>query len=116
VDGAAIGIVEDEHVTLVDSRIVAEILDDRVDHGRHGAGMEDDLRPHIHDRAVGKIDADVEVGRFRHHRLTRYVLQRDRLFFGDGFELVPDHLAGDRIDRRAAAGWSVMTRGIHRAL
>ena len=72
--------------------------------------------PHIHDRAVGKIDADVEVGRFRHHRRTRYVLQRDRLFFGDGFELVPDHLEGDRIDRRAAAGWSVMTRGIHRAL
>ena len=98
VDGAAIGIVEDEHVALVDPGIVAEMLDDAVDHGRHGAGVEDHLRPHVHDRAVGEIDADVEVGRFRHHRRAGNVLQRDRLFFGDRLELVADHLEGDRID------------------
>ena len=103
-NGAAIGIVEDEHVALIDPRIVAEMLDDRVDHRRHGAGMEDHLRAHVHDVAVGEIDADVEIGRFRHDRRARHVLERDRLLFGDGFELVADHLEGDRIDRGVAAG------------
>jgi hypothetical protein len=98
-DGAAIGIVEDEHVALVDPWIVAEVLDNRVDHSRHGAGMEDYLRAHVHDGTVGEIDADVEVGCFRHHRRAGNVLQRDRLLFGNGFELMTDHLEGDRIDR-----------------
>src|SRR3984885_14725049 len=84
VNSAAIGIVEDEHVALVDPGIVGKILDDRIDHRRHGAGMKDDLRAHIHDRTIGEINADVEVCRLGDDGRARDILQRNRLLLGDG--------------------------------
>ena len=42
---------------------IAKSLDDVADHRRHRAGVEDDLRPHGDDRAVGEIETVVEVGR-----------------------------------------------------
>jgi hypothetical protein len=56
--------------------------------------------PIVHDGAVGQIKAVVEIRRLGDDRRTGHGLQRDRLFLGDGLQLVANDLERDRIDPR----------------
>jgi hypothetical protein len=103
-DRAAIGVVEDEHVPLADAGIVREVLVDRADDRGHRAGVEQHLRPHGDDRAIGEIEAVVEVRSLGDHRRAGDRLQRDRLFLGDRLQLVAHHLEGDRVDALFSRG------------
>src|SRR5699024_1416315 len=66
---------------------------------RHGASMEDYLRPHGHDGAIGQIESVVEIAGLGHHRRTGYRLERNRLLFGDGLEFVANDFECYGVDR-----------------
>src|ERR1700728_2530942 len=62
--------------------------------------MKNDLWPHCDDRAVGEVEAVVEISRFGDDRRPGNRFQRYRLLFRDGLELVANDLERDRVNCR----------------
>ena len=95
------GVVAEEHVPVVDSRILAPVLEGPLNHEIHHASVKDDVRPHVDHVTVLVGDHADEIVGLRRDGRTRDLPNRRPDLVRDLPELVAEHLIGDGIDFRS---------------